>query len=817
LEGDRGEVTLLRHCAIAPFTLPMTESGSEGIRNQGIGESGNQGSGNQESARLVWADPEDRDGIRDTVRADSLIPDSLIPDSLIPDSPIPSSLLLGGVLLLSAWLRWRYITHVQPNPDEFVTLLAVKMILQKGLPLLPSGLFYEHGLLFSYAGAVASALFGFSREAVRATSLLFGLLTIWLTWYVGWRWFSPGAGLLAATLLAVTPAAVMWGGRARMYTMLQWLVLLTLYFAFYGAFLRRFRWRWLALACYLGATLTQFVSITLIPPLILGMVAVGWLGRPNPPTPFPKREGGDSPPRVACPCKGGEESLPWFRSREIWLEVAGLVLVALIAFLVKRAGQPKGIAPLGATGTGVVSGIAQVVAIYAALSTDLAGSWRALAPFFTAPAAILPAGLALLATGWAGANLLRRRVTLRDLPTLFLALILVLTTLEMLFFVSPERRDDKYLFMLQPALFLLAADGLTRLGKRISESANQRISESANQRVSESANTQYAVRSTQYATRSTQHAISNLQSPLAYPPGQAISTLIACLALIAYTWPATSALLANTGPDYDTAFGYVRDRWQVGDAVLTGTPAAAAIYLGRNDYYAVRGTGGYAYRILQRDGEKVDRWMGSPWLETDEEIHAALSGSPRVWLVLERWGLIEEYYSPLTLQRILAMTDFVREDNGMIVLRSRPAASLIPENPSVRLSVDFDHQLSLEGYDLSPGNPGQEKRELGLVLYWKALSPLPYDYTAFVHLRDDAGHNVAQADHQPLAPVYPPTLWPVGQTIRERSILTLLEEVPAGTYSLWVGLYRLDTLERLPIVDDRSGENAVLLGQVVVP
>jgi hypothetical protein len=816
LEGDRGEVTLLRHCAIAPFTLPMAESGDRGIRNQEIGDSGNQESGNQ-PARC----PGSRPGLRDRDSRGGLIP--RFPDSLIPDSPIPSSLLLGGVLLLAAWLRWRYITHVQPNPDEFVTLLAVKMILQKGVPVLPSGLFYEHGLLFSYAGAAASAVLGFSREAVRATSLLFGLLTIWLTWYVGRRWFSPGAGLLAATLLAVAPAAVMWGGRARMYTMLQWWVLLTLYFAFNGALLHRSRWRWLALVCYLGATLTQFVSITLIPPLVLGMVAVAWLGRPNPPIPFSplqgqaKREEGDAPPRV------GEGPLPLFRSRDIWLEVGGLVVVVLIAFLVKRAGQPKGIAPLGASGTGVVSGIAQVIAIYAALSTDLAGSWRALAPFFTAPAAILPAGLALLAMGWAGANLLRRRATMRDLPTLFLALILVLTTLEMLFFVSPERRDDKYLFMLQPVLFLLAADGLIRLGNRISKSANQQISKSANQRIRKSANQQISKSAnTQYAIRSTRQAISNTQRARCtqYP----IPTLLACLALVAYAWPATSALLANTGPDYDTAFGYVRDHWQAGDAVLTGTPAAAAIYLGRNDYYAVRGTGGYAYRILQRDGEKVDRWMGSPWLETDEEIHAALSGSPRVWLVLERWGLIEEYYSPLTMQRILAMTDFVREDNGMIVLRSQPAASLILENPSVRLSVDFDHQLSLEGYDLSPApprpgasNPTQEKRELGLVLYWQALSPLPYDYTAFVHLRDDAGHNVAQADHQPLAPVYPPTLWPVGEIIRERSILTLPEEVPAGTYSLWVGLYRLDTLKRLPIVDDHSGENAVLLGQVVVP
>jgi len=71
----------------------------------------------------------------------------------------------------------------------------------------------------------------------------------------------------------------------------------------------------------------------------------------------------------------------------------------------------------------------------------------------------------------------------------------------------------------------------------------------------------------------------------------------------------------------------VRDHWKSGDAILTGTPAAAAIYLGRNDYYAVEGSGGYAYRIMQRDGQQVDRWLGSPWLETDEQLRAAgLSG-----------------------------------------------------------------------------------------------------------------------------------------------------------------------------------------------
>ena len=57
----------------------------------------------------------------------------------------------------------------------------------------------------------------------------------------------------------------------------------------------------------------------------------------------------------------------------------------------------------------------------------------------------------------------------------------------------------------------------------------------------------------------------------------------------------------------------------------------------------------------------------------------------------------------------------------------------------------------------------------------------------------------------------------MGQTIRDRGVLTLPKEVPAGEYSLWVGAYRLDTLERLPVVDSDHADNAVLIGQVVVP
>ncbi|MDX1521533.1 MAG: hypothetical protein R3264_07890, partial [Anaerolineae bacterium] len=105
--------------------------------------------------------------------------------------------IYAGLIAVGAvglWLRLRFIHTVQLFPDEFVTLYAIRMIVEKGVPVMPSGLFYEHGLLFSYLASPAT-WFGPARLTVRYTSLLFGLLTLGLTFFVGRRWFSPAVGL----------------------------------------------------------------------------------------------------------------------------------------------------------------------------------------------------------------------------------------------------------------------------------------------------------------------------------------------------------------------------------------------------------------------------------------------------------------------------------------------------------------------------------------------------------------------------------------------------------------------------------------------
>ena len=56
-----------------------------------------------------------------------------------------------------------------------------------------------------------------------------------------------------------------------------------------------------------------------------------------------------------------------------------------------------------------------------------------------------------------------------------------------------------------------------------------------------------------------------------------------------------------------------------------------------------------------------------------------------------------------------------------------------------------------------------------------------------------------------------------GEWLRDTADLTVPRELPSGTYQLMVGLYDPDTFERVPLVDDQSGENAVILETVSVP
>jgi 4-amino-4-deoxy-L-arabinose transferase-like glycosyltransferase len=87
---------------------------------------------------------------------------------------------------------------------------------------------------------------------------------------------------------------------------------------------------------------------------------------------------------------------------------------------------------------------------------------------------------------------------------------------------------------------------------------------------------------------------------------------------------------------------------------------------------------------------------------------------------------------------------------------------------------------------LTPGD------DLTFTLQWESLTRTSTDYTVFVHVVNRDGANVAQQDQQPLAGFAPTRLWEPGLHYQDGYQLSLPADLPAGEYSVRVGLYTLD-------------------------
>ena len=77
----------------------------------------------------------------------------------------------------------------------------------------------------------------------------------------------------------------------------------------------------------------------------------------------------------------------------------------------------------------------------------------------------------------------------------------------------------------------------------------------------------------------------------------------------------------------------------------------------------------------------------------------------------------------------------------------------------------------------------------------------------------------AQVDSEPQGGGLPTDRWTVGQIVQDNYALTVADEAQPGPHVLEVGMYRLVTLERLPVTDPQTGAalgDRILLGPVEV-
>lgn len=129
----------------------------------------------------------------------------------------------------------------------------------------------------------------------------------------------------------------------------------------------------------------------------------------------------------------------------------------------------------------------------------------------------------------------------------------------------------------------------------------------------------------------------------------------------------------------------------------------------------------------------------------------------------------------------------------------------------VRQEAQFGADLRLLGYELRPGPlrptmtslEGADERvirpgdSLQINLVWQALNRLPHDYALFVHVVDEQGKVVAQRDAIMRQDEYASTRWLPDELVLDRADLPL-PALPPGAYRLDIGVYHMQTGERLP-------------------
>lgn len=145
-------------------------------------------------------------------------------------------LLLISVLLVSAFLRlYRIGDYLTFLGDEGRDVLIAKEILEGNFTLLgpraSAGDFFL-GPVYYYMIAPFLWLFRFDPVGPAIMVALLSVVTTWLTYYVGKRWFSEKAGLAAAALYAVSPVVVTYSHSSWNPNVLPFFALLLIYLLF---------------------------------------------------------------------------------------------------------------------------------------------------------------------------------------------------------------------------------------------------------------------------------------------------------------------------------------------------------------------------------------------------------------------------------------------------------------------------------------------------------------------------------------------------------------------------------------------------------
>ncbi len=116
------------------------------------------------------------------------------------------------------------------------------------------------------------------------------------------------------------------------------------------------------------------------------------------------------------------------------------------------------------------------------------------------------------------------------------------------------------------------------------------------------------------------------------------------------------------------------------------------------------------------------------------------------------------------------------------------------QRPNASPFALFDQGIQLHGYAYDV-----DDKALTVAVIWSTAHPVPGDYTIFVHLVDGEGNLIGQGDAPPRDGYWPTSHWRPGEAVDSWHAIPLPDGLPAGNYTLRVGVYDPATGQRLAV------------------
>jgi hypothetical protein len=258
-------------------------------------------------------------------------------------------------------------------------------------------------------------------------------------------------------------------------------------------------------------------------------------------------------------------------------------------------------------------------------------------------------------------------------------------------------------------------------------------------------------------------------------------------------------LNGDPAPGYLASLAHIEAHHRPGDAILTITPYHYQIpmnrYKGRLPIY------GFSLDEPPLEEEAI------PLLNTIFSRH------PRLWLVTAG---IPPAHPPNGIEKWLAQRAYKASDRWLDDFRLSLYATPSQVKEFQEVTYRFGSAIELVGWYLEEGLHNQVLR---VSFLWRANASPQEDYVVFVHLVNDRGQIVAQRDAKPQDGYRATSTWTKGQQIEDHYGLLIPENIPAGEYSLLIGLYDEATGARLEVRGDgdRALGDSLTLTKVRLP